>query len=217
MTLKTLNYQHIYSVLRSAMVDRDRDITMVIEDVVLIPVGKTEFALKKDVPSGALLISYMMLFYPNFIRRCADDKNWVIPALPWLGGRRNKKMPLFEDELLVGIALAIGKYAGILEVYTHDILDQIVIRANTLCPMVIRTMELIEENNLGLDDARELFISLMQDDEYRLFVSLADDYVANTSWIIEDSISADTNVNERIDLSKTQPSKMPDFGPPDFH
>lgn len=198
-----VNDQHIYAALRAAMVDRDRDTDHEWNNHVIVQVGpEVQFALKQEIPSGAMLISYMMLYYPGFLDRCMTQASWFVPATPWVGGELNEKMPLFSSEILVGIAIAVGQYAGFIQVGSHPITQQVIIRANTAMPFVQRTHQLINENGLIITDARDVFIELMQDEEFRPAVPVADDYIANTSWIIEEGVSMTDDGVERITVSE---------------
>lgn len=195
------NVQHIYSALRSALVDRDRDTDEEYDNHIIVQIDDVQFALKKEVPSGALLISYMMLYYPGLLERCHTDEKIMFIGRAWVGGEANTKMPIFVSDMLFGIALAIGTYAGFIQTIRHPQLGEIMLRPNMMTPMVSRSRELIRENDLTILDARDVFIELMQDEEFRVSIPVADDYIANTSWIIESGVQMTDDGVDRIEVA----------------
>lgn len=187
------NYQHIYSTLRSALVDRDRDPSFIVDDCVIVGFGEDQFALRKYTPSGALLVAYSMLFYPQFLDIAEQRPNWLAYAKLWLGGEQNTKYPLLPNPVMAGIAVAVGVYAGFIRaVWTPEGLS---IRPNFDHPMVKKTHELIRENGLELKDAKQTFIELMQQEEYAKDILVADDFIANP-FIAEFDVSVDTTIEE---------------------
>jgi hypothetical protein len=183
------NYQHIYSTLRSALVDRDRDPSFIVDDCVIVGFGKDQFALRKYVPSGALLVAYSMLFYPGFLDVTERNPYWMLYARVWLGGEQNPKYPLLPNEIMAGIAIAVGVYAGFIKAI--GMTEGVAIRPNFDHPMVKKTHELIRENGLELKDAKQTFIELMQQEEYAKDILVADDFIANP-FIAEFNVGVNT-------------------------
>lgn len=203
-------YEHIYTALRSAMIDRDMGDKP--EDAILVNFVSAQVALKKEIPSAALLIAYSMLYYPNWI----NDSDPIIGTPPvsktvetFIGGVENPPYPLLFNIHMGMIAVAVGCYANLWTIKYSTILETILIQPNMSHPLVLKTRELIIENKLNYTHARDVFIELMQQEEYKQDIILADDYVANATFIPEDEVNVEeTDSNERIrgaipvDLSK---------------
>lgn len=203
-------YQNVYTALRSAMVDRDMGDS--IEDAILIDFKSAHVALKKEIPSAALLISYSMLYYPSWLSNARPEVKKPPLGLQiehFIGGVDNPKYPLLFNIHMGMIALAVGCYANLWTIKYSDIIGTVLVSPNMNNPLVTKTRELIMENKLTYSDARNVFIELMQQEEYQQGVLLADDFIANATFIEQDIVTADsTDPNERIqnafqvDLSK---------------
>jgi hypothetical protein len=194
----TSYYKHIYTSLRSAMIDRDMGDKE--EEAVLVDFVSGQIALKPSVPSAALLVSYSMLFYPNWLNQANPEQN-IEPVAPtiedFLGGANNPKFPLLFNVHLGMIAAAIGVYAGLWKVQYSHVLRTILIQADMAHPLVRETYEQIKrEPNLTYSNARELFIELMQQEEYAQGIYLADDFIANASFIKEAEATAESTAQE---------------------
>lgn len=187
------NYQHIYATLRSALIDRDRDPSFIVDNAVIVGIGPNQFALRRYVPSGALLVAYSMLFYPQFLDIAEQKPDWYAYAKLWLGGEQNTKYPLLFNEVVGGIATAVGVYAGFIKAAWLP--EGIAIRPNFDHPMVKKTHELIRENGLELKDAKDTFVELMQLEEYAKDILVADDFIANR-FIAEFDVTVDTTIEE---------------------
>lgn len=195
-----MNYPYIHATLRSALVDRDHDSMLVQDNAAVINVNGVGFALKPSLPSGALLVAYTMLFHSNFAEVAEMYTDKWFPAAMWLGGEQNPHFPLFLNEQMAGIALAVACRAGLIQAYQHP--NGLLVRPDFTTRMVQRTTHEIKLNKLTIADAKELFIALMQDDEYRLSVDLADDYIANP-FIAEFEVSiAMTDFTAHAEASK---------------
>ncbi len=192
-----INHQHVYSSLRSALIDRDRDPTFIQENGILLTIGDDAVALKKSVPSFPLFISYTMLFWPNFIQASKIHPQKAWPAVGWIGGEANISYPVLFNETMGLIAIAIGVYAGFIEAYRNN-QGITVIRANTNSAFVLKTHERMMENDLTLADAKELFIELMQDEQCAGHLLVADDYIAN-KFIEEFTVGNDNPRPIRVD------------------
>lgn len=188
-----LNHQHIYSTLRSALVDRDRDPSFIVDNAVIVTIGEDQFALKQSVPSGALLVAYTMLFRPGFMETAANSPQWFGNGHYWIGGDANPHFPIFANPTIASIAIAVGVYAGILQAMPTN--TGVHLRPRFDTPMVSRTLELMRQNNAGLKEAKDLFIELMQDEQYRLTVPVADDFIANP-FIAEFGVGVDSTIED---------------------
>lgn len=192
-------YNHIYTALRSSMIDRDAGDKP--EDAVLIDFKSAQVALKPEIPSAALLISYSMLFYPGWLKG-ADSVAGIAPAAhtieTFIGGKENYRFPLLFNIELGMIALAVGCYAGLWTVKYSTILGTVLVSPNMDNPLVIETRKRIVADNLGFSYARTVFVELMQNEEYKGNIILADDYVANATFIQDASASMDDDVEQRI-------------------
>lgn len=175
-------YQHIHTALRSALVDRDRDAVQVVESARIIDFGSMQYAVKNEIPSGAALIAYSMLFYPNWLKDSTFEYPKPLAAREFSGGEDNKSFNLLVNPGMLMIALAVGAYAGFF-VPMNSQLGVFSVYPNHSNPLVNKTQKLIQEHQLRPEHARQVFIELMQDEEYRGTINLADDYIANTSWI----------------------------------
>lgn len=192
-------YNHIYTALRSSMINRDEGDKP--EDAVLIDFKSAQVALKPDIPSAALLISYSMLFYPGWLKN-SDPATGQVPVgytiETFIGGVDNPAYPLLFNIELGMIALAVGCYAGYWTVHYSTILGTILVNPIMENPLYVETRRRIIQDNLTFANARDVFVELMQNEEYKGTVSLADDYVANAKFIQDASASIDEDANERI-------------------
>lgn len=188
-----LNHQHIYSTLRSALVDRDRDPSFIVDNAVIVAIGPDQFALKQAIPSGALLVAYMLLFRPGFMSAAQNNPAWFGNGHYFLGGDANKNFPLFSNEIVASIAIAVGVYAGIIQAMPSAAGVHIRPRFDT--PMVKETLNIMTRDSVTLNDAKDLFIELMQNEEFRLTVPVADDYIANP-FIAELSLGIESSIED---------------------
>lgn len=205
-------YENVYTALRSALIDRDMGDKE--EDAVLIDFVSAELALKPSIPSAALLISYSMLYYPNWLRDAKPGLGKPPVGLTiekFIGGPQNIMYPIIPNIHLSLIAVAVGVYAGFWTIKYSEILRTIIINPAMDKPIVRRTHELLKENpELTYSNARDIFIELMQEDEYAEGIPLADDYIANASFITEATAAIDKDAEEyvqqvkqmNVDLSK---------------
>lgn len=188
----TSYYKSIYTSLRSAMIDRDMGDDP--NDAVVIDFVSAQVALKPEVPSAALLISYSMLFYPNWL---ADaDPSIGKPPMgktveEFMGGVNNPGFPLLFNPELTMIATAIGIHAGLWTIHYSNVLGTVFINPNMENPLVLKTREMILENGLNFTNARDVFIELMQQEKYVGNIRLEDDYIANATFIPEAQASVD--------------------------
>lgn len=202
-------YKHIYAALRSAMIDRDMGDKE--EEAVLIDFKSAQVALKPELPSAALLISYSMLYYPNWLNTADPSKGLVPVGRPiedFIGGTENYKFPLTYNIHLAMIAVAVGCYAKLWTVQYSHILGTIMINPNMESPLVQKTLEMLTHNkDLNYTHARDIFVELMQQEEYAQGIILADDYVANAKFIAEAEATVETTAEEM----KEQVSKSVDL------
>lgn len=197
-------YKNIYMSLRSAMIDRENGDEEA--DAILVNVGAVHIALKKEIPSSALLAAYSMLYYPGWLKEGAN--NGLIPIgkqiEQFVGGVDNPKFKLLFNIELAMIAAAIGSYAGFLKLHYSPVLETTMVNVNMESPIVKETHRLVNEEGLTFKDAREVFISLMKQDDYAVNVPLADDYIANATFITEKTAAVDEEYTaevQQIDLS----------------
>lgn len=194
----TSYYNHVYTALRSSMIDRDMGDKE--EDAVLIDFKSAIVALKPEIPSAALLISYSMLFYPNWL--ASGYKENLVPVghkvEDFVGGVENPMFPLLFNTEMAMIALAVGRQADLWDVHYSVVLGTILINPNLDNPLVKETRKRIATEQLGFPEARNLFIELMKQEEYKGNIPLADDYVANAKFIEEASVAVDTDANAMI-------------------
>jgi hypothetical protein len=154
-----------------------------------------------------LLISYSMLFYPNWLNTAKPEVGK--PAIGrqienFLGGTENLFYPLLFNVHMGMIAMAVGVYAGLWKVQYSHVLNTIMINPNLESPLVLKTLDMLKANpELNYTNARDIFIELMQQEEYAQGIFLADDYVANASFIAEAEASVDGDVTEYIEKVKT--------------
>lgn len=195
----TSYYNHVYTALRSSMIDRDMGDKE--EDAVLIDFKSAIVALKPEIPSAALLISYSMLFYPNWLAN-GYKENLVPVARPvedFVGGVENTFFPLLFNTEMAMIALAVGRQADLWDVHYSVVLGTVLINPNLNNPLVKETQKRIVNDGLGFTQARDLFIELLKQEEYKGNIPLADDYVANAKFIEEASASVDSDANAKIE------------------
>ena len=199
----TTYYKHVYSALRGAMVNRDMGDKE--EDAVLVDFVSAQVALRPELPSAAVLIAYSALYYPGWLAK-DNPSSKTVESL--LGGVENPNYPLLYNVQLGMIAVAVGVYAGLWTVQHSKLLGTILITPNMDSPLVVETAKLIQgDPHLTYKEARDIFVELMQQEEYASGVVLADDYVANASFIQQASISADDAADyqrqtQAVDLSK---------------
>jgi hypothetical protein len=178
------NYQSIYAVLRAALVDRQRDTDDEIQEAVYVDIMGNEIALKKEVPSGALLLAYTMLYQSDFLSTDPAERNKFAYLQNWLGGSANPEYPLMPSEMLLAITTAVGIYANFFHFRKSPVNQLATIAPNYDNPLVVKTAELIQENDLTYYDAKEVLIELLQDEQYNTMVPpLADDFIANHTFI----------------------------------
>lgn len=193
-------YEHVYASLRSAMIDRDHGDKL--EDSVLVDFKSAQVALKKEIPSAALLISYSMLFYPKWLNDGRGTDQGLVPVAKvvedFVGGTENFRFPLLFNIHMGMIAVAVGVYAGLWTVKYSAILQTVMINPNMDNPLVKETQRQIKNNELTYKNARELFVQLMQQEQYKGEIMLADDYVANAAFIEDASVSVEDDANEMI-------------------
>ncbi|MNP51604.1 hypothetical protein D3C76_1459420 [compost metagenome] len=123
----------------------------------------------------------------------ANSDQWFANGHYWLGGEANPNFPIFANDVIASIAIAVGVYAGIIQAMPTG--TGVHLRPRFDTPMVKRTWEVVQANNLTLKDAKDLFITLMQDEEFRLDVPVADDFIANP-FIAEFGVGVDTTIEE---------------------
>lgn len=197
--MNTDHYQTVYMALRAAMVDRKNgDLE---QDAVLVNVGAVHIALKKEIPSSALLIAYSMLYYPKWLKEAKGDNLVAVGKRieQFVGGIENPNFNLLFNAEMAVIASAIGSYAGFLNLHYSPVLHTTMINPNMETPIVKETHRLINERNLTFADARDTFIELMKEDDYAVNVPLADDYIANATFIAEASIDADGEYTAEVE------------------
>lgn len=103
-------YKNVYMSLRSALINRDMGDKL--EDAVLIDCGIAKLAVKEVIPSSALLISYSMLYYPQWLETYQEDIGPIsLPIEKFIGGVDNPFFRLLYNPQLAMIAAAIGSYA----------------------------------------------------------------------------------------------------------
>lgn len=200
-------YEHIYASLRGAMIDRNHGDKL--DEAVLIDFKSAQVALKKEIPSAALLIAYSMLYYPNWLNNSSVEQGFepsMMPIENFIGGVNNYKFPLLFNIYMGMIAAAVGNYAGLYKLKYSPILQTTVIIPNMENSLVKETQRMIKENHLTYKDARDIFIYLMQQEEYRGDIPLADDYIANATFIPDVIASKDND-----DWIKTQKTIAVDF------
>ncbi len=183
-------YQNVYASLRGAMIDRDAgDKT---EDAVMVDFISAKVALKEHIPSSALLIAYSMLYYPGWLDTGDEDILPIgRPVENFAGGVENSAFPLLFNIHMTMIAVAVGIYAKLWTIQYSHVMGTILIYPNMNNPLVQETQRRIRSERLSFSHAREVFIELMQREEYALEVPLADDYIANANFIIEAEASVD--------------------------
>lgn len=191
-------YKHVYAALRSAMIDRDMGDKE--EDAVLIDFKSAQVALKPSIPSAALLIAYSMLYYPRWLNTADTERGLVPVGLPieeFLGGTDNYKFPLLYNVNLGMIAVAVGCYAKLWTIQYSHILGTVMINPNMESPLVKMTHHMMKNNpELNYTHARDIFVELMQQEEFSEGIFLADDYVANAKFIAEAEATVETTADE---------------------
>ena len=200
----TDHYQSVYMSLRGAMIDRangDKE-----EDAVLINLGAVHIALKKEIPSSALLIAYSMLYYPGWMKEGYNSKLTPVGKRieNFIGGIDNPRFNLLFNPEMAMIAAAIGSYAGFLNLHYSSMLKTTMVNVNTDSAIVQETRRLIVEENRQFVHARDTFIELMKQDDYAVTVPLADDYIANARFITENTAAIDQEYTasvEQVDFS----------------
>lgn len=202
--MSTDHYQTVYMSLRGAMIDRangDKE-----EDATLINLGAVHIALKKEIPSSALLIAYSMLYYPGWMQE--GYKEGLTPVgkriEDFIGGINNPHFNLLFNPEMAMIAAAVGAYAGFINLHYSAVAGTTMVNVNTDSPIVQETRRLIVEESRRFVHARDTFIELMKNDDYAVNVPLADDYIANASFIAENEASIDgeyTAEVQHVDLS----------------
>lgn len=176
------NYERIYMSLRNALANEDDNL----DDVVYVKFDKTSIALKKEIPSTSLLLVYSMLYYKGWLEEVTITPK---PIDNFIGGNNNPHFKLlFKPELAV-IAAAIGSYAGIFDLEYSSILGTTLITPRLGNPLVDKTVDLINNQKVGFQEAREVFIELMSDPDIGCLFPLADDYIANAKFIEENHAS----------------------------
>lgn len=184
-------YKNVYMSLRSSLINRDMGDKL--EDAVLVDCGIAKLALKEAVPSSALLIAYSMLYYPQWLETHQEDIGPVsMPIEKFIGGVNNPNFRLLFNPQLAMIAAAIGSYAEFWTLNYSKIRGTTMIKPNMDNPLVKETLRRIKEDQVTFAEAREVFIELMTDDTFAAIVPLADDYIANASFIAENAASADS-------------------------
>lgn len=198
-------YQSIYTALRAAMIDRDMGDKE--EDAVLVNFTSAQVALKPAIPSAALLISYSMLFHPAWLRTAQPEKGLDPVGQTvelFIGGMDNPRFPLLFNIHMGMIATAVGVYAGLWTVKYSTILKTIILNPCMDNPLVRKTYELLKENpEITYSNARDIFIELMQQEEYAQGIFLADDFIANASFIVEAEASIDVDPKEYMEQVKS--------------
>lgn len=187
----TSYYKSIYTSLRASMIDRDMGDKP--EDAILIDFVSAKVALKPEIPSAALLIAYSMLYYPGWLPGGYDKG--LVPVghtvETFVGGVENPAFPLLFNIEMAMIALAVGRYADLWTVQYSPFLQTILVNPNLNNPLVKETRKRIVEEQLTFSNARDVFIELMKQEEYKGDIPLADDYVANASFIAEAEATVD--------------------------
>jgi hypothetical protein len=206
-------YKNVYTSLRSAMIDRNQGDK--VEDAKLVDFVAGQIALKPEIPSAALLISYSMLYYPGWLNDGTNTDYGLVPVShtieDFLGGVENPKFPLLFNVHMGMIAMAVGIYAGLWKVSYSQVLQTILIAPNMESPLVKETAARIKKDQLTFTDARDVFIELMQQEEYKGDIALADDYVANATFIAEAGASVDDDATAKIEEA-IQVDFSKDFG-----
>lgn len=193
-------YKNVYMSLRNSMINREMGDK--VEDAVLIDCGESKLALKEAVPSSALLIAYSMLYYPKWLGNKKEPT--ALPIEKFIGGVNNPHYRLLFNPHLAMIAAAIGSYAGFWTLSYSKLQRTVLIKPNLDNALIAETSRRIREEQLTMSQAREVFIELMTDDTYAAVVPLADDYIANASFIAEQTVKADEGyeaVTNTVDLS----------------
>lgn len=196
--MNTDYYRSVYASLRGAMIDRangDRE-----EDAVLVDMGAVHIALKKEIPSSALLVAYSMLYYPGWMKEGA--KGGLVPIgkriEDFVGGIANPRFNLLFNIEMAMIAAAVGSYAGFVKLHYSPVIQTTMVNPNMESPIVLETHRLINERNLKIKDARDVFIDLMKQDDYAVNVPLADDYIANATFITENTAAIDQEYTANV-------------------
>lgn len=196
--MKEKTYAHIHSVLRATLIDRQRDPQDVIDETVLVNFGVFSVALKPEIPSGAALVAYTMLFHPKLI----EQPDRLINATEFVGGEANHNYSLLFDETMASMAMAVGVHLGLINVKYSEIMNRLVVSANLETPIVKRTYELVKENHLGITHAKQLLIDLLTMEEFAGTLPLADDFIANHTFIEEVIHAVDMSMEEHIEQAK---------------
>lgn len=200
----TKHYENVYMALRGSMIDRDMgDKT---EDSVLIDMGASQIALKESIPSSAVLIAYSMLYYPQWMKEgYAEGLNPISKKVEEFdGGVHNPNFKMFFNIQMVMIAAAVGSYAGLWTLHYSKLLHTTMITPNLDHPVVKETRRRIVEEKIGFKDARDTFIELMKNDDYAIEIPLADDYIANATFVPMATAAVDTDYiadTQHLDLS----------------
>ena len=200
----TKHYENVYMALRGSMIDRDMGDKE--EDAVLIDMGASHIALKKAIPSSAILIAYSMLYYPGWMKEgYKEGLNPISKKVEEFdGGVNNPKFKMFFNIQMVMIAAAVGSYAGLWTLKYSKMLHTTMITPNLEHPVVQETRRRINEGST-FKDARDTFIELMKNDDYAIKIPLADDYIANAKFVplataaVDEDYIAET---KHLDLSQ---------------
>ena len=197
-------YKNVYMSLRASLIDRNNGDK--VEDAVFVDCGIAKLALKPEVPSPALLIAYSMLYYPKWLGTATDEFPPVSkPIEHFIGGANNPNFRLLYNPEVAMIAAGIGAYAELWTLHYSKIQGTTMITPNMDNPLVKETHRRVISDNLTFKNAREVFIELMMDEQYASIVPLADDYIANASFIAENVASNDEPYPveaQTLDLSK---------------
>ncbi len=189
-------YKNVYMSLRNSMINREMGDKL--EDAVLIDCGEMKLALKEAVPSSALLIAYSMLYYPKWLS--TGEKPVAMPIEKFIGGVNNPHFRLLFNPYLAMIAASIGSYAGFWTLEYSKLQRTVMITPNVSNPLVAETLRRIRDEQITFAEAREVFIELMTDDTYAATVPLADDYIANASFIADQSASSDGGYEGEVNV-----------------
>lgn len=202
-------YKNVYTSLRSAMIDREMGDKP--EEAVLIDFVSAKVALKPLIPSSALLIAYSMLYYPNWLNDGRSTDHELVPIISrpiedFVGGVENYRFPLLFNINMGMIAVAVGVYAKLWTVQYSRIMQTIMISPNIDHPLVKETQRQIKQERLDYTQARKVFIELMSQEEYSIDMPLADDYIANASFIQEASARVDDSGEYAKQVQEIDPS-----------
>lgn len=183
-------YSSVYTTLRGALVDRERDDVVNSDNEVIVPVPTSSqpvhYALKPLTPSNAYLLAYMTLYYPGWLTQQSLTKPTPLFYSALLGGHRNSGYPFFYDDKIGEIAIAVGIANQLYNAAPHPITDEMVLIPNYNNPIVRHAKAIQELEQVDYTHSKDILIDLLQTDELSAeWTNLADDFIGNTSFIQE--------------------------------